>query len=662
MTTTSSKSNTSPVWEYFTVDDKDPTKAKCKKCKSVISRAKGSTSGMKKHLKTNHKIELKEKSEPEEKKPRLEQKKISTFLGEKKKETVQTIVSKLAATDGLSLHRIVKSEFIRDAVNAKGLKLPKSHNTVKKHIINECKEKKDKLKENVTEMRKNGTRYGITLDEWTSIRNRRYLNITLHTKQECWDLGLSRCIGSITSPRTIELVRQKLNRFDLEFNEAKRCDIISSTADGASVMVSFGERIRENHMSCYAHAIHLAVQDVFYKKGGLQGDEETQEDESDEEDNEGEMLEELSDAENETEDGDDTYEDIDDDEDEVPSFKDVNVSKVITKVRKLVVKIRRSPLKNDRLQKYIREKHEKELVLIRDNKTRWNSCVDMIERFLTVRDCINKVMIDYPEIKVEFSEDEISILEGMVEALKPVKMAVVKLSDRKTDLLRADKIFLFLLKTLSQSKGKLAKLMFNAIQRRFAERRPSKLLDAYQYLHNPDSLKNTHQFEVFKMGSKASIKETITKLYDLLHADADSGENEDLNDESNAQAGLDNQEEEQGASDVEIEEEKSEYAKMYAELEREINMVEDEAANPEQSAAAKSIAMDFRTWENTKIRPKRLELIYQNLGSVKPTSVESERAFSACSQILTKIRSRMGDDLLDALTFLRHWYKHNKDD
>ena len=45
------------------------------------------------------------------------------------------------------------------------------------------------------------------------------------------------------------------------------------------------------------------------------------------------------------------------------------------------------------------------------------------------------------------------------------------------------------------------------------------------------------------------------------------------------------------------------------------------------------------------------------LTSIPPTSVEAERAFSATGNFLTKVRSRMGNDTLSMLCFLRHHFK-----
>lgn len=59
-------------------------------------------------------------------------------------------------------------------------------------------------------------------------------------------------------------------------------------------------------------------------------------------------------------------------------------------------------------------------------------------------------------------------------------------------------------------------------------------------------------------------------------------------------------------------------------------------------------------------RGHHLKLAYQYLMTIPPTSVESERAFSAAGYIGNKIRSRFGDATLDALLFLRVFFQNQK--
>src|SRR5699024_776246 len=61
----------------------------------------------------------------------------------------------------------------------------------------------------------------------------------------------------------------------------------------------------------------------------------------------------------------------------VPSFKHLQVDEVINKVRATVKLFRKSPKKNDALQKIIEARFNKNLELIRDCPTRWNSFAKM---------------------------------------------------------------------------------------------------------------------------------------------------------------------------------------------------------------------------------------------------------------------------------------------
>ena len=50
--------------------------------------------------------------------------------------------------------------------------------------------------------------------------------------------------------------------------------------------------------------------------------------------------------------------------------------------------------------------------------------------------------------------------------------------------------------------------------------------------------------------------------------------------------------------------------------------------------------------------------IYRALLTIRPTSVESERAFSSLGLFATRLRTRLSDESLDALVFMRQFYTH----
>lgn len=57
-------------------------------------------------------------------------------------------------------------------------------------------------------------------------------------------------------------------------------------------------------------------------------------------------------------------------------------------------------------------------------------------------------------------------------------------------------------------------------------------------------------------------------------------------------------------------------------------------------------------------RGRILQLVYDYLLSVPPTSVESERAFSAAGVVCSKLRTRLGDETLDNLCMLRTFFQN----
>lgn len=71
----------------------------------------------------------------------------------------------------------------------------------------------------------------------------------------------------------------------------------------------------------------------------------------------------------------------------------------------------------------------------------------------------------------------------------------------------------------------------------------------------------------------------------------------------------------------------------------------------------KMIRQELNLFENEGNLGMLLSKAYKCLLVVKPTSIESERAFSACGYLCSKIRSRMNDETLHHLCFLRAFFQ-----
>lgn len=114
-----------------------------------------------------------------------------------------------------------------------------------------------------------------------------------------------------------------------------------------------------------------------------------------------------------------------------------DVQLALTRVRKIIRIFRKSPVKNAVLQKYIKEKLNKELQLQLDCATRWNSIAVMLERFLAVYDCTKEALIELNHNQL-LVDDILPTLDDLSKALQPIQMTVEGLSKRDISLLDAE--------------------------------------------------------------------------------------------------------------------------------------------------------------------------------------------------------------------------------
>ena len=403
--TTSTSTTTESVWEYFQKTSGSEESARCKVCQVVIKCKGSSTSGLIRHLRSKHNIITTKKSVGQSQPSMRRQKTIDTMFSSKK--SVQEVIAKMADVDGIPFHVIENSEFIRKSLATQGLKLTYHHGCAREKTSLFCVEAKSKIKATFAERKKNGEKFCLSLDEYTSISNKRYLNINVHGENaSVWNLSLVRIHHALPAETLLELVTSPIAEFGLDFEQ----DIFASITDGAQVMKRFGRISPASHQLCYSHALHLAVSDVVYERRSLNVQPL-----SDVTGHSVDLFGEPPDLAAITGADNDSYEEAEtinavEDENQsimpdsfpyretfncpLPLLKK-NYRDVINKTQAIVKIFRKSPLKNDKLQVYVREQIGTELVSKLDVKTRWHSMCDMMERFLKIRQSVAKAMIDF---------------------------------------------------------------------------------------------------------------------------------------------------------------------------------------------------------------------------------------------------------------------------
>jgi hypothetical protein len=362
----------------------------------------------------------------------MKKSKVTHFFGPLEDNSTRAVVARLTAKDCLSFKVLTTSDDIRMAMRSRNIDLPKSPNTIREYMNDYAMFVQRRIAEFLKERYAKSELFSLTLDEWTSMRNRRYMNINVHTfDHQTFNLGIIRIIGSMSSETCKQLVITRLSQFRLDLET----DIVACTTDGASVMQKFGKLISCDLQLCYCHGIHLAVCDVMYLKKKC-------------DDNvvDTDAVNNFEDVEMEVDVAVTSHEffSIFDQDQDVHLTEDLHF--VVHKVRSIVRSFKKSPVKLDLLQKYIIKDFGKELHLILDTKTRWNSLVDMLSRFMKIVNSIKKAMIDLNMTKNIITDHEIEVISMVCKALKPLQLVVEQLSSRNINILMASTAVDFALK------------------------------------------------------------------------------------------------------------------------------------------------------------------------------------------------------------------------
>ena len=188
------------------------------------------------------------------------------------------------------------------------------------------------------------------------------------------------------------------------------------------------------------------------------------------------------------------------------------------------------------LQKYVLLEQNKELSLALDCKTRWSSMYEMIERFMSLKKCISKALLDLA-VEHDISAAEILFLKELKCALEPIKLAVDALSPKDATLLTAERIFQFLFFELKKRKSNLAEDLLCSVKNRAQQRRQHDMVNLIRYLQNPNlSIHDKHYAnDISLLGS--STKDGFVKMATTLFCrlfwenDSNKGRGQDENEE-----------------------------------------------------------------------------------------------------------------------------------
>ena len=652
------------IWQHF-LREKQGQSAKCKLCKTVLKTVGGSTKGLHEHLKRMHDLSVlkRQKNNEESDDPPAAAKRkgptpgaMMKYMLDKSENSLQATIAHMTARDGLPFRPFVTSPDLRKCLMALGFShLPTSAESVKRMVMEHGGQVRSAVVTDMARKKAKGQRFSLTLDEWTSGRNRRYMNINIHEEGgNFWSLGLARVHGSMPADTCVAILQMKLAEFGLSLTD----DIVCICTDGASVMVKVGKLIAAEQHLCYAHGVQLAVLDVLYRrrsqvcasatatasassaaKEDVSATATEEADNSDADDNDDDEQEQLMEI---------VTENYDVVMELSPEYRTV-----VNKVRKIVKLFRRSPTKNDAtLQPYVKQEFGKELSLTLDCPTRWNSLVAMLSRFKQLRGPVQKALIDLGVgHQCDITDGDYAVISDMLCCLEPLQLAVTALCRRDTNLLSAEAALKFCMLQLQKQSSELAKTLAQVLGARIQERR-GLYSAVLQYLHS-NTAKQTAT-DIFTIPNNDVIRKFVRGLVTRLEQKKSSAATAST---SSAQG----EPSESEASSEPTEPEPNIQQQLELAMRQSVETSAETTSSDSQQNAAKkidaAIKAEMAVFLSSGKRGRWLEQAYRYLLSIPPTSVEAERAFSGAGVLCTKLRSRLDDKTLDTLCFLRSYYR-----
>lgn len=197
----------SRVWDFF--EKKSASTAQCLKCPALIMCKGSSTSGLIYHLST-HNIKLDTGKNVDGDIAGPSQPKQSKLMNFVQKSSLEEIVARLCAEDGFSIHSITNSSFIRESIKNRGYSLPKNESDVMGLIFKMYDKVVEEIKNDIASEIADGKKYSLSVDDWTSIGNKKFMNVNVHKDDDSFcNLGLVRINGSCDSHTTLKKVDER---------------------------------------------------------------------------------------------------------------------------------------------------------------------------------------------------------------------------------------------------------------------------------------------------------------------------------------------------------------------------------------------------------------------------------------------------------------------